>query len=108
MSGNDNKEKMVRRLKRMGLVPQDIPVRIIFHHSTAEVKWEALHAVTREHLLVGGTSGITEMVKHEWIIRKETRGDHSDWVFLDQGEPLPLSPPGGGLIPQFKTRRGRY
>jgi len=85
MAHNDTPAKTVSRLKASGLIPKDIAVRFIYHHSpNAEIRWEAENAVTGEQLKVGGTAPRTEMAKREWTAR-----ERDGWVLLDKGDPLP-------------------
>lgn len=87
-------ERIVRRLKGNGLVPQDQSIRIVFHQETFPVKWEALNAVTGERYKVGGTMGTEMMSRRHWEIVREDDG----WVYLKPGEPLPRDEVGGAGI----------
>jgi hypothetical protein len=103
MSTRDNTAKTIRRLKAAGLIPQDIAVGIVYHHSSlALVKWEAQNAVTREMLNVGGTAHLGDMIKYEWTIEKK-----ESFTFLHKGELLPPEGRGGAYIPEFR-RKARH
>lgn len=85
--------KVVRRLKREGLVPQGDAIRLVTTRKRKDVtlRWTAENAVTGEPYRVGGTAAIIPMARHHW-----NREDRDGWVILSPGELLEPLRTGGG------------
>jgi hypothetical protein len=94
-------QKIVRRLKTGGFVPEGIPVRLV-QHPRSRIRWEAENATTGEKLQVGAIASLEDMSRCEWA-----REDEDGWVLLYPGKPHVPDLPGGGYIRNYTGKSKR-
>jgi hypothetical protein len=79
---HDMPEKVICRLKALGMVPGDIPIGIVFHRKrTDRFRWEVVDGKTKQPFRIGSLVNMDGMFKSPWDVAYE-----GDWVILSRRE----------------------
>lgn len=78
MPSKDMTEKIISRLKALGMVPADISVGLLIHRKRDDrIRWEAVDGRTKKPFHVGSLANTDGMYKILWDVTHE-----GDWVIL--------------------------